>query len=120
MRKAEVSHLLTVMAMMDKRQKTTDEDVMLWAEILPEELTLELALAAVKAFYAAPAEQFEPVLTTRQLMRFVRAVKQDRTREQLRRNAREATRVAPELEERRRNLRAIGGLGAQLKHPDDH
>jgi hypothetical protein len=120
MKKHEVSQLLHIMASLDSRQGTTDEDVILWSEILPEDLDLRTAVAAVKAFYRAPAEAFEPKLTTRQLMRFVKQVRHDRRLEQLRQNAVEATRLQPALEERRRNLQRIGGLGLQLKHPDDH
>lgn len=116
----EVSQLLGTMAMFDRRQSTADEDVIAWQQILPENLTLELALAAVRKFYATPAEaQYDPVLTSRQLIRYARLVKGDRSVEQRRAAAVEAAVTAKQIGARSRKPLQIGGLGIRLKSPDD-
>jgi hypothetical protein len=115
---SEVSRLLGFIKLFDDRVSNGDENVLAWAEVLPPDLELELAVAAVKAFYRAPAEQFEPKMTTRQLMRFVRQVKSERRTQERRAQAVEATQKARQLGRSRQPLQ-IGGMGIRLKSPED-
>lgn len=119
MKHSEVSRLLGFMGMFDKRQTNGDADVIAWTDILPPDLTLELAVAAVRKFYATPAEaQYDPVLTSRQLLRYVRLVKAEQRTQERRQAAVEATRKAAQLGRSKAPLQ-IGGLGIRLKAPDD-
>ena len=120
----EVAKLLTYIAVFDRRWTITDDndvDVMAWHEILPPNLTLETAMAAVKKHYGTPAEgQFDPVMTTRVFLRAVKMVQADQQVAERRRMAVEYSVRAKQLEAggRRQPLR-IGGMGLTLKSPDD-
>lgn len=114
-----MSRLLGFIKLFDERVANADENVLAWAEVLPDDLDLPTAVEAVKAFYRAPAEQFEAKMTTRQLMRFVKLVRQERRREELKMSAVEATHRAKAIGERSRKPLQIGGMGIRLKSPDD-
>lgn len=120
---SEVAKLLMYIAVFDRRWTVNDDsevDVVAWHEVLPRDLTLETAMAAVRKHYSTPAEgQFDPVMTTRVFLRAVKQVKADQAVDARRRTAIEYSIRNRELGAGKPKRLEIGGMGLSLRSPDD-
>lgn len=119
MKHSEVAKVLTLINVFDKRQGATPDDVIAWTEVLPAAIEFEDAVAAVKKFYGTPAEAaYDPSMTSRQLVRYAKLVRQERAVAGRKAAALEATAKHRALGRSTKPLQ-IGGLGIRLKSPDD-